>query len=172
MNLAWLVIIINTAWVGAMSCPAGQKQLGNSCYRLLNKTMTWEGATRACSDMGGGLAVPDSSEEHQFIWKMFTGSVQEGNVWTGCTDKEEEGKYVHSGQQCHYLEWAPGEPYDGENQDCIVLWRKHQGLMDDDGCNLSCFVICESPAVLFESPVMFCMQANPEGRFVGLRPLA
>ena len=128
MYLAWIVIVVNAAWVGAVSCPAGQKQLGDSCYRLLNETMTWEEANQVCSDMGGGLAVPDSPEEHQFIWEMFTGSLQEGNVWTGCTDKEEEGKYVHSGQQCHYLAWAPEEPKDDGQQNCVILWRKYQGL--------------------------------------------
>ena len=46
MNLGWLVIFINATWVGAMSCPAGQKQLGDSCYQLLNETMTWEGPLR------------------------------------------------------------------------------------------------------------------------------
>ena len=169
MSLAWLVIIINAAWVGAMSSPACHDQLGDSRYQLLKETMTWKEATRACSLMGGDLAVPDSPGEHQFVWEMFTGSVQEGDVWTGCTEME-EGEYVHSGQQCHYLEWAPGEPNDAGQQDCVILWREYQGLMNDVRCIYPHFVICESPALLFEFPVMFCMRANAEGRLV--QPLA
>ncbi|XP_038066577.1 perlucin-like [Patiria miniata] len=171
MKLLWLNAAIMCAYFHAEACQPGQQRFGGSCYQLLTERMTWNQGDAACSEMGAALAVPDSLEEHQFIWEMFTGNVTtKGNLWIGCNDSAEEGKWMRSGDEggeCNYFSWAPEQPSDGEGQpfaqDCIDLWRRLSGFMDDVKCGNSLFVICESP-VPFAVPTMSCLQRYADAR--------
>ena len=137
------------ACVHAQPCQPGQKHFGNSCYKLLTEAMTWDEGNQACSDMGGILAVPDSSDEHWFIWNMHTTSGRGGSVWTGCNDKKEEGRWMQAGNglECSYLEWAPNEPYISRVTNCVQMWHSMGGLFDDAAYYWSVNVICEFPAM-------------------------
>ena len=103
--------------------------------------MTFDMALSTCTEMGGGLAVPDSLSEHQFIWEMFTQDVTEDDLWIGCTDMEEEGKWVQPGEgghvECSYINWYPGEP-NGRNaypaHDCASMKRSYDGRWNDNSC--------------------------------------
>ncbi|XP_038064640.1 perlucin-like protein [Patiria miniata] len=161
--ICWMsVVAIVRACVYAEACQPAQERFGGSCYQLLAEKMTWDQGDAACSEMGAGLAVPDSLEEHQFIWKMFTANVTLGELWIGCNDREEEGKWVKSGEggECNFVNWAPGEPVVG---DCMQLWRDRNGLMDDNACNNLIFVICERPVPL-AVPTMSCLQSYADAR--------
>ncbi|XP_038066546.1 macrophage mannose receptor 1-like [Patiria miniata] len=146
----------------AEACQPGQERFGGSCYQLLTEEMTWDQGDAACSEMGAALAVPDSLEEHQFIWEMFTGNVSAGNLWVGCNDREEEGKWMQSsgGGECNFFKWAPGEPRG--NSDCMHLWRKKKGLMDNHYCSSPMSVICEIPPLAV--PTMSCLQRYADAR--------
>ncbi|XP_038068731.1 perlucin-like [Patiria miniata] len=164
MKLIRLSGFIICACFYAEACQPVQETFGGSCYQLLTETMTWDQGDAACSEMGAALAVPDSLEEHQFIWEMFTGIVTVGNLWIGCNDREEEGKWMQSGEggECNFFNWAPGEPR-GVYSDCIQLWRLPNGLMDDKGCSYPRSVICESPVPL-AVPTMSCLQRYADVR--------
>ena len=131
--------------------------------------MTWETAAQTCSDMGGGLVVPQSLEEHQFIWEMFTMSIPDASLWIGCTDMEEEDKWIQAGgggQECSYFNWAPGQPnqYNGWEEDCVEMRNWYDGLWNDSGCSHMQFVICRFTAYC-PTPEMFCLEADGNGRF-------
>ncbi|XP_038068732.1 alpha-N-acetylgalactosamine-specific lectin-like [Patiria miniata] len=165
MKLIWLNAIVCACFY-AEACKPGQQRFGGSCYQLLNESMTWDQGDAACSEMGAVLAVPDSLEEHQFIWEMFTGIVTVGNLWIGCNDREEEGKWMKSseGGECNFFDWAPAEPSGGYSHiNCMHLWRYENGLMDDDVCSVPRSVICESPAPL-AMPTMSCLQRYTDTR--------
>ena len=132
--------------------------------------MAWDEANTTCSDMGGGLVVPNYEDEHQFIWKMFERNVQESDVWIGCTDMEEEGKWIQAGgggQECSYFNWAPGEPnqHSGHEEDCVQMWHETDGLWNDIECSRAAFVICEFSAGPSPALEVLCLQANANGRF-------
>jgi hypothetical protein len=54
------------------SCPSGQWQYGESCYKVVNTlTANWTNARDACSSQGGRLAVFDTRDKMQFIINLF-----------------------------------------------------------------------------------------------------
>ena len=116
---------------------------GKSCYSFVNESMTFDMALSTCTEMGGGLAVPDSLSEQQFIWEVFTQVVPDGSVWIGCTDTEEEGKWVQPGEggyvECSYSNWYPKEP-NGHNaypaDDCASMQRSLKGRWNDHRCTM------------------------------------
>ena len=103
MELVWQCLAFTVTFVQARECKLGRERFGNSCYQLLNGSMIWQEASQACSDtcLGGGLAVPDSLDEHLFIWNMFKETGQDWSLWTGC--HREGNKWVRDGkggQEC------------------------------------------------------------------------
>ena len=162
MKLVWLDIVMVTVCVHAGPCQPDEERFGNSCYRLQAGLMTWRDAAQSCRDMGGGLAVPDSPDEHQFLWKKFTETVTEGHVWIGCSDMEEEGKYVQPGEEereCTYFNWAPGEPNPAYRADgCIQLSRASGGRWNDAWCGDLCSVICEWSIIPIITPSISCLE--------------
>ena len=169
MKLVCLYLMTMTACILASSCKLGQERCGGFCYQLLDQKMAWDEANTTCSDMGGGLVVPNSEDEHQFIWKMFERNIREGNVWIGCTDMEEEGKWIQAGgggQECSYFNWAQGQPnqYNGWEEDCVEMRNWYDGLWNDSECFHMYFVICRFTACHPE-PDMFCLLADDNGHF-------
>ncbi|XP_038049698.1 CD209 antigen-like protein C [Patiria miniata] len=136
-----------------------QERFGDSCYQLLTETFTWEEASQACANIDAGLVIPDSLQEHQFIWEMFTRKVTEsGNLWIGCSDVKEEGRWVQAGDgdhECTYFNWAEGEPNPTYKhwEECAGMWGGNRGgFWNDFPCTYSYNAMCESPAV----PSMSC----------------
>ena len=162
-----LVLIVAIMVVSAQAdpCLPTEKRFGNSCYKLLTGEMTWDDASKICMDRGTVLMVPDSLDEHEFLWNMFKASSAVGDVWIGCNDKMKEGRYVREGEkgkECSYRNWAPGQPdnYLG-SQHCLQMWREYSGRWDDDSCTKTKFAICERPFIL---PVT-CLKEYTAGRF-------
>ena len=168
MNLVWFYITITVACARAQYCQPGQERFGVSCYEMLPERMTWKKAAEACSNMGASLAVPDSLDEHQFIWEMFMRNSTMGSVWIGCTDIEQEGVWMRAGGQgrrCTYFNWMPGAPSEsyGNRKDCLVMLRSYGGLWNNIGCSHRRYAICE-----YATPEIYCLQADANGRFASL----
>ncbi|XP_038049530.1 C-type lectin lectoxin-Lio2-like [Patiria miniata] len=152
----FLVVVIG---VGAETICRDQRWFRDSRYCLIDEQMPWQNGFTICSDMGGGLAIPDSMEEQQFIWEMFTDTISTEDVWIGCIFKNDQWVYPgEGGQVCQYTNWAPNEPI--QNDGCVHLWRSHAGEWNDLPCSWSQFVICEIPTVPPVTPRMSCMQAH------------
>ena len=156
MKLLWINIVIMAAYVYTQPCQPGQERFGVSCYQLLAEKMTWDEGNQACYDMGGSMAVPDSPDEHQFIWNMSTTAGDGGDLWAGCNDKEEEGHWVQAGngQDCGYLAWGEGQP-SKSSQRCAQMDDKYAGgLLNDEQCHKDAGVTCEFSAV----PSITCLR--------------
>ncbi|XP_033646043.1 pulmonary surfactant-associated protein D-like [Asterias rubens] len=131
--------------------------------------MTFQDAVKTCTDMSGGLVVPTSLTENQFIFEMVINKVVDlySNVWVGCTDKKEEGKWMQpgeGGEECSFFNWYPGEP-NIEPEDCAQMVLFLNGSWYDGDCDGMCFVACQRPAVAPTNPLLYCLQADTNGRF-------
>ena len=158
-----LLILSSVGVDASMQCSVFA-QFGDFQYCFINQRMYWNIAVETCSDMGWSLAVPYSADEHSFIWNMFTGAVQSGNVWIGCSKSQVTDKWVQpGGKECHYANWAPGEP---NGQYCLQMWRARGGLLDDTFCSHWSFMICKrSRGKLRSAQMTRCVQADASGRF-------
>ncbi|XP_033635556.1 hepatic lectin-like [Asterias rubens] len=136
--------------------------------------MTFDNAVVTCTDLSSRVVVPSSFTEHQFIWDMVS-EVPEGTVHIGCTDREEEGKWVQpgdGGEECSFLHWSPGEPntiLPGE--DCAFMDYRYGGQWTDAYCYKLGYVVCQRPAVTPTTTpqISYCLQADTNGRFVSIR---
>ncbi|XP_038049747.1 macrophage mannose receptor 1-like [Patiria miniata] len=159
--VAYLLVVVIS--VCAETICRDQRWFHDSRYCLIDEQMTWQNGSTICSDIGGGLAIPDSLEEQQFIWEMFTDTISTGDVWIGCTLQNNQLVYPgEGGQVCEYTNWAPLEPY--HNKRCVILWSRHAGKFDDVPCTPSRYVICEIPATPLVTPGMSCLQAYADAR--------
>ncbi|XP_038066550.1 uncharacterized protein LOC119736605 [Patiria miniata] len=161
MKLLWLNVAIVCACFHAEACQPGQQRFEGFCYQLLNESMTWDQGDAACLEMGTALVIPESMDEQNFIYKMYG---KKKDLWIGCNDKEQEGKWVKSSEEgeCNFLNWAPKEPNGGVGFDCMQL-RRSFNLMDDTKCWFRKGVICQSLAPL-AVPTMSCLQRYADAR--------
>ncbi|XP_033646020.1 perlucin-like protein [Asterias rubens] len=151
-------------------CPSEWVLLGESCYKSVMEKMTFDDAVKTCTDMSGRLAVPTSFTDNQFIFEMVNKVVGlKGKVWVGCTDREEEGKWVQlgeGGEECSFFNWYPGEPNSRDpDEDCAQMILPRNGSWYDGQCDGMCYVVCQRPAVAPTNPLLYCLQADTNGRF-------
>jgi hypothetical protein len=67
-----IVYYIVFFFIVSASCPSGQWQYGESCYKVVDTLNdTWTNARAACSSQGGRLAVFDARKKMQFIINLF-----------------------------------------------------------------------------------------------------
>ncbi|XP_033637895.1 mannose-binding protein C-like [Asterias rubens] len=129
--------------------------------------MAFDTAVITCAVMSGHVAVPTSLSEHQFIWDMVS-EVAEGPVWVGCTDREEEGKWVQVDEvECSFFNWGPGEPNNAGGENCVLMNPPFDGSWNDGPCTWPTYVVCQRPAVAPTIPPvgLHCLQADTNGRF-------
>jgi len=83
-------------------------------YKFFPEVLTWKEAKKKCEEMGGHLAVVDSQEKHDFLWKLVQSSGKE-DCWLGATDEVKEGEWVWvTGALMGYTNWHPGQPNNKE----------------------------------------------------------
>ena len=153
-----------------LSCPSEWVLFGESCYKSVMEKMNFDDAVITCTDMSGRLAVPTSLKGNQLIFEMFSKVVGlKGKVWVGCTDKKEEGKWVQlgeGGEECSFFNWYPGEPNSRDpDEDCAQMILPRNGSWYDGQCDGMCYVVCQRPAVAPTNPLLYCLQADTNGRF-------
>ncbi|XP_038069349.1 C-type lectin lectoxin-Lio3-like [Patiria miniata] len=101
------------------SCPPGWLKWQQSCYILLPDKMNWFEASEACNRPGSSLAVPNSQEENDFIWKSV--GPQTDGMWIGCTDAAQEGIWLCGGQPLAFSNWYPGNPHSDNQLNCARM---------------------------------------------------
>ena len=69
--------------------------------------------------MGGHLVTINDQEENEWVWSTFTSLASEqGNIWIGLNDAEQEGEFVwSSGEMVSFTNWAPHEPNNMNDED-------------------------------------------------------
>ena len=127
----------------APSCPAGYVALPGLTtthrYRLL-AAAGWTNQRAICGDEPANayLAIPNDAAELQALLALAL-----TDAWVGISDASTEGVYVDShGQTSTFLPWAPGEPDNNGNQDC-VLARAATATIATEHCGLEAVAICE-----------------------------
>ena len=109
-------------------CPSEWVLFGESCYKSVMEEMTFDDAVKTCADVSGRVAVPTSLKGNQFILEMPSKVVDlnsKPKVWVGCTDREEEEKWLQpgeGGEECSFFNWYPGEPNPSEHYAQMVLF--------------------------------------------------
>ncbi|XP_071789718.1 hepatic lectin-like [Asterias amurensis] len=128
-------------------CPPDWHRYGESCYFIITVEMDWFEANRTSAESRAIIAIPNSQSEENYIYReLFQKNVdqtQGAELWIGCNDIEEEGKWQHcplKGETNGYENWVVGEPNNHNGADCMHIWNDQ---WDDTICYYSKYAICE-----------------------------
>lgn len=112
---------------------------GHQYWKCLTAA-TQAAAQTSCVALGGHLAVLESAQEAQWLNSQMGGQ----SYWIGLTDIAAEGKFVWvNGAPLTYTNWAPGEPNNANNEDCVQTVGNYQ--WNDIGCTVTLAYMCEEP---------------------------
>ncbi|KAF0296472.1 Low affinity immunoglobulin epsilon Fc receptor [Amphibalanus amphitrite] len=138
-----LLLSALAAAASAVTCPPDWVQVGYSCYYLSTYTDTWRNSETTCQTLGGHLMSVSSPAEQDVI----TNYLRASDAWIGLNDLEDDGHYVWTdGTPYQYVHWAPGQPNDLLDQDCVSVLEDGSGQWDDNHCKYTKLFICEKMA--------------------------
>ena len=128
----------------APSCPASYVALPGLTtthrYRLLATAAGWTNQRSFCGAEPANvyLAIPnDAAELHALL------GLTVADAWVGISDAATEGVYVDvHGQTATFLPWAPHEPDNNGNQDCVRALAATSTL-ETAQCGMAAIAICE-----------------------------
>ncbi|XP_077866681.1 C-type lectin domain family 19 member A-like [Saccoglossus kowalevskii] len=162
MMIVTLLILFEIAYVSSTA-----SYTHCTCYEYQafckNRLSTWDGAKLLCKSLGGWLATIDTESTFQQIIQtindagMNTTACHKSGFWIGLYDPTPTGTghtgdslvWVHD--MCEsYQKWASNQPDDatGKNplgQNCVQLWFRNNGDMDDYYCFKKKGYICQIP---------------------------
>jgi cysteine-rich repeat protein len=109
------------------------------CYKRLLSAYQWGPANTECTQDGGKLASLATQDEYNEI----TASGLTLAAWIGGNDITFEDEFVWvSGDPWSFAMWAPGNPYEGvDEDDCVLLNASFK--LTDLNCGDSFVGICE-----------------------------
>ena len=122
-------------------CPPGWGYFNGYCYWTSSLCASWLNAELNCSVMGSTLVTVHNQEENVYIQHRHNGE----RSWIGLNDRSVEGSYVWVNKEISSFRfWAPRQPNDWKNEDCVhTLGTKHGYTWNDvpcDNCfNYTCF---------------------------------
>jgi hypothetical protein len=131
---------------GGGGCPASYAAVnggqGNHVYRIVTALDDWDAQRDACAADGANayLVIPDSADELGAVSTLF---MQTQTFWVGVTDAQTEGTFLTvKGDAETFLPWAPGQPNNTGNSDCVEADRS-QHTYNDRTCGTPERAICE-----------------------------
>jgi len=140
-----VVMVAGLATVTASGCLSSEWTSHNGfCYWKSPSRATWQAAETACEnlDLRAHLASVRDLDENAFL-KEHMGAY---NTWIGLNDLAQEGHYVWTdGTSTSFYLWAPGQPNNSDNQDCIDIWDTAVGEWNDAKCEENLPYICKMP---------------------------
>lgn len=134
---------VRDAAIDGGGCPAGYAALPGVANRLYRKLLTaapWTNHRTACAAEGANvyLAIPDDMTELSAL-VTFAGA----DVWIGIDDITVEGSYkTVRGTTPTFLPWAPGEPDNAGNQDCVEILAASSKIATLQ-CGTARIAVCE-----------------------------
>ena len=122
-----------------------------SCYKLMNTSATWLGASNKCWLTGALLVTVGSVDENKFVYKMAPPSQQKSGLrtalWLGYRRSSLDGWIWVDQNKNPYTNWDKGQPDNkGGSQFCAHL----RGLSktekwDDLECTETKKYVCKAP---------------------------
>ncbi|XP_068189606.1 tetranectin-like [Antennarius striatus] len=130
-------------------CLKGMK-IHRKCYLADPVRKRYHAASEDCSNLGGVLATPTSSEENEQLRDYVRQSVGPGEgVWLGVNDLVAEGVWAdHTGSSVTYKNWDASnsrspQPDGGPAQNCVTLSAASGGRWFDENCREEKSSVCQ-----------------------------
>ncbi|XP_061682946.1 alpha-N-acetylgalactosamine-specific lectin-like [Syngnathoides biaculeatus] len=124
-------------------CPKGYTRLNDRCLIFEHEPRTFADAERVCNILGGNLvSIPNGVENAVIIELIRDGSGDDfKNTWNGYHDTLLEGNFVWSdGTAEDFTDFAPTQPDDTGNEDCVEIRADDEQWNDVDCTNENSFV--------------------------------
>lgn len=131
---------IRTAFINAGCIELSHCTSGCSMYFLNPTSMSGSQAQNFAQTLGANLISVQSAEENQCMLDELVRLNQSGVIWIGLNDEAVEGTFVWYDQSpITYTNWAPGEPNNSGNEDCVQIYPtgSNPGKWNDLSCNSS-----------------------------------
>ncbi|CAH3133140.1 unnamed protein product, partial [Porites lobata] len=122
-------------------CQPRWSYFGGYCYFTSRACASWLTAESNCSTMSSNLVTVHNQEENVYIQHRHNGE----RSWIGLNDRSVEGSFVWTKKEMSKFRfWAPQQPNDWRNEDCVhTLGAKHGYTWNDVPCtncyNYTCF---------------------------------
>ena len=100
---------------------------------LQSQAMTWQLSRQAAATYGADLVSIRCPEQNARLTQLTT-----EYVWVGGNDLTTEGNWMFpDGGSMTYTNWAPNEPNDAYNEDCVQFNWNSSGVWNDARCGNS-----------------------------------
>lgn len=109
-----------------------------SMYFLNPASMSGSAAQAFAQNLGANLISVQSAAENQCILDEINSLGYSGVIWIGFNDEAVEGTFVWYDQSpVVYTNWAPGEPNQSGNEDCVQIYPggAYPGTWNDLSCS-------------------------------------
>ena len=122
-------------------CHPGWSYFGGYCYFTSAACSSWLTAEANCSTMSSNLVTVHNQEENVYIQHRHNGD----RSWIGLNDRSVEGSFVWTNKEISSFRfWAPRQPNNWKNEDCVHTLGARQGYtwndVPCDKCyNYTCF---------------------------------
>ncbi|XP_078383750.1 uncharacterized protein LOC144666229 [Oculina patagonica] len=122
-------------------CQPGWGYFNGYCYVTSYECASWLTAASICSAMSSNLVTIHNQEENVYVQHRHNGETS----WIGLNDRSVEGSFEWANKEVNdYRFWAPKQPNNFNNEDCVhTLGAKHGYVWDDVPCkrcyNFTCF---------------------------------
>uniref|UniRef100_A0A182C6E1 C-type lectin n=1 Tax=Phalotris mertensi TaxID=1260334 RepID=A0A182C6E1_9SAUR len=143
-----LVVALSLSGAGAdHHCPSGWASYNEFCYKVYNRSATWDEAERFCQRQQkySHLASIHSKPEAAFLAMLAShGASFKSSVSIGLNDPEKKRTWLWTdGSRFSFKSWMPGAPNNHGNKEyCVVLsaWTRYIGWNDVDCASKHNFV--------------------------------
>jgi len=125
----------------ALSCGAGERLLGDSCFYVSSGKYNWYAANDMCKSRGMSLASVHTQGEDDLIigWAR-------DHTWLGLNDLAVNGRYEWTdGTPVDFTRWHKGQP-NGGSEDCVNMVWSWDGEWADNHCDDVMMAACKRPA--------------------------
>lgn len=110
---------------------------GESAYLSCAMSSTWAEANEKCAAKGGRLVEVADLAENDFVRSKIAAA-----AWIGLDDRTTEGTWSWQTASATWLNWAPAQPDNSNNEDCASI--APGGLWNDLPCGGQAAAVCET----------------------------
>jgi len=119
----------------------GWSSWSGHCYRFFEENLSWQDARNKCIAAGADLVAIANQAENDFV-----ATLANTTFFTGLNDIDSEGSWKWSnGSGVSYTNWAPGEPNNSGNEDCMhyYIGGSQPNRWNDIPCGAAQPYMCE-----------------------------